>query len=202
MARFQETTTHDDTVEKRPLSPDDVRFLAELQHALNTQDTMGQADPRFWVIAQSKEVPAPSGMAERHFAVDADGEQYNSIKELSERAKETIGADAAWIVSSCVGLDDAVEEINTNPELSSMPGIPFSMASVMSVREIVKDTMFLTHADCEDHLRKYGYNYEPDAHAFAMTAHRSPCVEKLLGIIRSVDWGAAAYSLVEKKEES
>ena len=188
MARFQETTTHDDTVEKRPLSPDDVRFLAELQHALNTQDTMGQADPRFWVIAQSKEVPA--------------GEQYNSIKELSERAKETIGADAAWIVSSCVGLDDAVEEINTNPELSSMPGIPFSMASVMSVREIVKDTMFLTHADCEDHLRKYGYNYEPDAHAFAMTAHRSPCVEKLLGIIRSVDWGAAAYSLVEKKEES
>lgn len=55
---------------------------------------------------------------------------------------------------------------------------------------IYPDTMFLTHAEAQNHLRKYGYNYSADAHAYAMTAQRSPQFEMLLDIIRSVQWGA------------
>ena len=55
---------------------------------------------------------------------------------------------------------------------------------------VYQDTLFLTHKEAEDHLRKFGYNYDPTAHAFAMTAHRSPEIEKLLQILQQVDWSA------------
>ena len=47
--------------------------------------------------------------------------------------------------------------------------------------------MFLTHKECEEHLKEYGYNYSEDAHAYAMTAQRSPEVETLLNILESVE---------------
>lgn len=53
---------------------------------------------------------------------------------------------------------------------------------------IYPDSMFLTHKECENHLRKYGYNYSEDAHAYAMTAYRSPEVETLLNLLETVDW--------------
>ena len=57
---------------------------------------------------------------------------------------------------------------------------------------VVPDTLFLTHKACEDHLRKYGYNYRKDAHAYAMTAIRSPQFEKLIKLLQTVDWAALA----------
>lgn len=41
---------------KRTISKEDIRFLKDLQHEMNTQDHVCQADPRFWVIAGSKKV--------------------------------------------------------------------------------------------------------------------------------------------------
>ena len=41
---------HEDTVEKHKITEDEIRFLKELQKEMNTQDSCGQADPRYWVI--------------------------------------------------------------------------------------------------------------------------------------------------------
>lgn len=58
---------------------------------------------------------------------------------------------------------------------------------------IYPNTMFLTHKECEEHLKEYGYNYSKDAHAYAMTAQRSPEVETLLNILESVDWDSVNF---------
>ena len=47
---------HEDTTEKRDISQEDIEFLKRLQLEMNTQDTTGTADPRFWVIKGSERV--------------------------------------------------------------------------------------------------------------------------------------------------
>ena len=50
MAIFHKTLQHhEDTTEKRDISQEDIEFLKKLQLEMNTQDTTGTADPRFWV---------------------------------------------------------------------------------------------------------------------------------------------------------
>ena len=51
MAKYWENLEyHEDTVEKHKITEDEIRFLKELQKEMNTQDNLGQADPRYWVI--------------------------------------------------------------------------------------------------------------------------------------------------------
>lgn len=57
MAIFHKTLQyHEDTTEKRDISQEDIEFLKKLQLEMNTQDTTGTADPRFWVIKGSESV--------------------------------------------------------------------------------------------------------------------------------------------------
>ena len=57
MAIFHKTLQyHEDTTEKRDISQEDIEFLKRLQLDMNTQDTTGTADPRFWVIKGSESV--------------------------------------------------------------------------------------------------------------------------------------------------
>ena len=48
--------------------------------------------------------------------------------------------------------------------------------------------MFLTNKSCKEHIRLNNYHYSSDAHSYAMTAWRSPEVEKLFKILQEVDW--------------
>lgn len=43
-------------IEKHSLTQEELDFLIDLQHELNTQDTVSQADPRFWVVAGTQKV--------------------------------------------------------------------------------------------------------------------------------------------------
>lgn len=48
--------TEERNLEKHNLTKDELDFLINLQHELNTQDTVSQADPRFWVVAGTQKV--------------------------------------------------------------------------------------------------------------------------------------------------
>lgn len=37
----------------RKINEEDIEFLRNLQHEMNMQDTVGQADPRFWVVMET-----------------------------------------------------------------------------------------------------------------------------------------------------
>ena len=67
MAKYWENLKyHEDTVVKEKLSNDDIKFLKELQKELNTEDNVGTASPRYWVIRQP----------ERIYHVDRDEADY------------------------------------------------------------------------------------------------------------------------------
>ena len=53
-------------------------------------------------------------------------------------------------------------------------------------------------ADAQDHLLRYGYNYDKHAHAYAMTATRSGRFSRLLHILRITDWTTFAQTPAEK----
>ena len=44
---------HEDTVEKHPLTEEELQFLKAFQTERNTQDTVWQASPRYWVIKKT-----------------------------------------------------------------------------------------------------------------------------------------------------
>lgn len=43
--------------QKHTITPNELNFLIELQNELNTQDTVYQADPRFWVVGNYQYKP-------------------------------------------------------------------------------------------------------------------------------------------------
>ena len=64
----------------------------------------------------------------------------------------------------------------------------YSVAYYNIESKIYQDTMFLTNKSCKEHIRLNNYHYSSDAHSYAMTAWRSPEVEKLFKILQEVDW--------------
>ena len=214
MPIFQETRPKErDDVRKRTLSPDDVAFLKELQRVLNTQDPMGQADPKFWVVKGSRsyamEPDECMGKPDHYEIYDVDTDEViaKDYRGLTDAINEKAPFLNATATDNSIKLVD-IKETDTSQglpyrmfigndldheELTSMLGTIFG--ATVAVRAVIKEpcvypnTMFLTHEGCARHLRDYGYNYSKDAHAYAMTADRSPEYEHLLRIIRTVDWG-------------
>ena len=63
MAKYHKNLKyHKDEIEKHQITKDEIEFLKNLQTELNTQDNVGQADPRFWVInSWRKPIGLPMG---------------------------------------------------------------------------------------------------------------------------------------------
>jgi hypothetical protein len=136
----------------RPITKEDIAFLADLQRELTTQDTVGQADPRFWVIRDSHQITCWDEEAER-WALYKDGEDAQ------------IGTLEKWV--------DLPEDYNLVP--------------VKTERHIVSDTFFMTLREAKEHIERNHYHYR-DPQAYAMTAWRSPQVERLWKLLQEVDW--------------
>lgn len=188
MAVYQKTHRRTDNKPRRPFTADDAAFLAALQKELREQDTMCQAAPRFWAIAQTETFPAPMDDADDIIAVDNEmGNEYHTVQDVADFVAyaQDNGVDVEAVLS-CHDMESAVETANETPGLENR----LRAVGVKCRTVVVKDTLFLTHAACEDHLRKYAYNYKPDAHAFAMTATRSPEFEQLMEILEHADWTA------------
>ena len=56
------------------------------------------------------------------------------------------------------------------------------------VAYVVPNTCFLTKQDAKDYLSQYGYNHTAKAHTYAMTAIRSPKMEKLMHLLETNEW--------------
>lgn len=204
MAVFQKNEHHADATEKHVLNVADVTFLMALQKELNTQSSMNQAHPVYWTIAQTREAISDQYNYDDVIAVDQDGCVIaRNLKELAEfldNREIPEVTSCAYFNNACNihFRDGAVEEaysIDSALDLLQEHDIDqLELRYVRREQEIAKDCLFLTHRACEEHLRNYGYNYEKDAHAFAMTAFRSPEYEQLIRLIRSVDWSKLQIS--------
>lgn len=198
---------HEDNIEKHKITQEELKFLKELQEELNTQDTVCQANPRFWVIKGTEKI--------YHIEDDSDGFEFydedgcsvvaDSLEEFVEYLKENDDSmNYSYNKSRCSGEQIIAEWVDEYGDencivaeskyeienLIDMAGVgDIRVVSYVNKSKIYQDTMFLTQKDAEDHLKANYYHYSDDAHTYAMTAWRSNRVEKLINILQSVDFG-------------
>lgn len=204
---------HEDATPKHGLTREELQFLLELQKEMNTQDTVGNADPRFWVIkGTEKEYGIRAGYEDGADLVDEDGcatvatdmesamayirdnvlDEINKTDGIQRMIELVTGAFNPNIIISwsadgfedCAGFDNMEEVADWLRE----QGYEHRAANYRTVSKIYPDTMFLTQKAAEKHLMANDYHYSDDAHTYAMTAVRSPEVERLWKILRQVDW--------------
>ena len=168
----------------------EIKFLKELQQELLTQDKLCQADPRFWVIRDYRWDIVPDEYAEQYRIYDSEGDSW-TVKQFNEHLNNSCDYDEVlngFDLSDIENADkhdwydivDALnEEFGTNE---------FKILGVVENTFIVPDTMFLTNREAKEHLKKNDYHYTSKAHTFAMTAWRSPQVERLIHILQTADF--------------
>lgn len=216
MAQFHENLHHhDDTTEKHPITKEELDFLSDLQHELNTQDHVGQADPRFWVIMGQEKQVVPSGYEDDVVLYDDDAAEEladgmdNIIKFLNEKFKddgepwEITQEYSSYTIKS--KEDDEydeylcdIEELETWLHEHNHKDYTFHYYSCKPM--VYPNTMFLTEKAAATHLRQNDYHYDATAHTYAMTAWRSPDVEKLIKILQTVDFSNIISNVIANKE--
>lgn len=176
------------------LSEDDARFLKGLQDELNSQPTLGTADPRFWVVMSKHWEPCFGDDEPDGAFVDGDVERIDDMAEEVYRVlEEDEGEDAAdaWALSHDVRIpsdgvfdfrgcaDDLFEEYARVVGGDVTPSV--------LVERVDENTMFLTLREAEEHIAANSYHYiEP--RPFCMCAWRSPQVERLVKVLRTADF--------------
>ena len=196
MAKFWEHLKyHKDTTEKHEITAEEIEFLRKLQKEMNTQDNVGQADPRYWVIRDYETIYGES-LNSADGIVIYDSEQCHTVYKLEYSA-----FDIDSVINEIIQemkeneyelLTEEIEEIKLAYDVESLKeylkdlrGYEFS---VMEYQDIPKDKgFFFTQKSAEDHLRRNYYHYSAAAHTYAHTAWRSQ-EEKLWNILREVDF--------------
>ena len=80
---------HEDTVIKEKLSNDDIKFLKELQKELNTEDNVGTASPRYWVIRRPERIYHVDRYEADYFVfIDEHNRHELTLEDLKEIATD------------------------------------------------------------------------------------------------------------------
>lgn len=211
MAIYHKTLQyHEDTTKKRTLDENDIKFLLELQKEMNTQDTTGTAEPRFWVIKGSKRVEDNECPTDFDVYTGCDCKGIGT-EEVMQYVNEEIFAD--WnSENSEEGYDEycemVVDDAGQLKIVSREDGDFFEHTTLEEMNDfffsggwgntrligysyesvIYPNTMFLTEKEAREHLERNHYHYSEDAHTYCMCAWRSPEVWWLWKILREVKW--------------
>lgn len=213
MAILQNNQHHDDLTAKHAISCEDIQFLSELQKELNTQSAMGNAQPVFWAIKESKTETATEDdydICSAYIAEDiyhsiadfvnaANDPNDNLLERINEQSSSEITEIQLLDDGSCQlllehdklprkyhSLKDLVELLHDNDYPEDLSQLIYEKY----VSRVNPSPIFLTHRAAQAHLTQYDYNYAKDAHAYALTATRSPEFEQALNLIRTINWDA------------
>lgn len=184
---------HEDTVEKHKITEDEIRFLKELQKEMNTQDSCGQADPRYWVIRDFDKVYGeklnnPDGFTvydsddgnevyEIEYRIFGSSKMADEILKKLEEQEYELSDDDKQTICDAYDLDSLIEALEE---------LGFSVVQYEIVPKY--SGMFLTQKAAEEHLKKNYYHYADNATTYAMTAWRSREADVLYKLLRSVDF--------------
>ena len=203
MAKYWENLKyHEDTVVKEKLSNDDIKFLKELQKELNTEDNVGTASPRYWVIRQPERIYHVDRDEADYYVFLDDDYQELTLEELKNYLEDVYDDNLKSVdikdgVLTFEYLDEFSEEIEKytidfyNSSLESSYSVDkvlelFELeVNVVYYKEIdatVDNCMFLTQIDAENHLRANDYHYHEKARTYCMCGWRSPRFERLINI--------------------
>lgn len=174
------------------LSSEDIQFLKDLSYELNTQDHVGQANPRFWVIMDTKKV----------YGYDKEYRGYDGYEVIHDGETVADNLDDLLEYLDDIGMeieitDDGlvkVEGYRCTKDVESIIDLindalryNFELVGYVEEEYIVQDTMFLTLREAQDHIKRNYYHYSDKVHPYAMTAWRSPQVDKLIKILSKIN---------------
>ena len=209
MAKYWENLKyHEDTVVKEKLSNDDIKFLKELQKELNTEDKVGTASPRYWVIRQPERIYHVDRDEADYYVFLDDDYQELTLEELKNYLEDVYDDNLKSVdikdgVLTFEYLNEFSEEIEkytidfNNPFLDSGYSVDKVLelleleVSVVYYKEIdvtVDNCMFLTQIDAENHLRANDYHYHEKARTYCMCGWRNPRFERLIKILSKTDF--------------
>lgn len=195
---------------RRPLTAEDAAFLSKLGRDMAESPTLCQAAPRYWVIRDYDYRPAVRGFDDI-VRVWHCQECYD-LDEIAKLCYEDLKRDVSvWTAGDDEysrhleqELDMIGLSLDENGELRRESDFAVEEATERALGvskwddgELVYETLctkfadgpiFLTLADAEAHLAANHYHYHPDAHPYALTAWRSPRVERLFEILAEVDF--------------
>jgi hypothetical protein len=182
---------------RESMKKEDREFLKELQHEMLTQDTVCQANPRFWVVMQTVRDYWVDDNIDGICIFDNDaaesvyeGELENIVDWIKEQFDVVEKCDYDGCVLEIVCKDGNEYYIYNLSELKEFTDDDASDYSVCYYRdraEIAEDTMFLTLRECKEHIESNSHHYNKP-HSYAMTAWRSPQVQRLYEILEKTDW--------------
>lgn len=188
------------------MNKEDIKFLKDLQHEMLTQHTIGQADPRFWVVMQTIRqygVDSDYGIDGTIITSCDDGvlvRDADNMQEVFDWLVEGFGVDCKFDDGFIyINHEDENEDILSDADdvIDYLKGIGYDRYSIVNYRdneEIVQDTMFLTYRECKEHIERNSYHYN-EPHPYAMTAYRSPQVERLYKILKQTNWSELEVKL-------
>ena len=215
MAKYWENLKyHEDTVVKEKLSNDDIKFLKELQKELNTEDNVGTATPRYWVIRQPERIYHIDRDAADYYMFVDDDYQELTLEELKNYLEDVYDDNLKSVdikdgVLTFEYLNEFSEEIERYTiDFNNLPlESSYSVDKVLELLELevdvvyykevdatVDNCMFLTQIDAENHLRANDYHYHEEARTYCMCGWRSPRFERLINILSKTDFD----SMLEK----
>lgn len=168
------------------MNNEDREFLKSLQQEMLTQDTVCQASPRFWVVADYRMVPRPEGRHESYQVYSAENEYSGGIDKLLDEIKECDLEDMPDEAKDSFG--DIGCEVSAIEWLKEHWSEDAELVPVEEEHFICPNTLFLTMAEAKEHIRRNHYHYSKRAHAYAMTAWRSPQIKRLFEILEKTDW--------------
>ena len=201
---------------KRSINVDDLGFLEQLQHELNTQPHLCQADPRFWVIRdyEYREATESDEIDAVELFEDGEGETMSLEEAVMRAYKDELdlgGEDHAkeWLEDKWLKLDEngAVQPqyllADTFKDVVEDYAEHNMMECVFLTKQwkIVANTMFLTLREAKDHLETNYYHYTNEARTYAMTAWRSPDVAQLIKLLHEVDFNELSELVSKAKKE-
>ena len=207
MAKYWEHLKyHEDTVVKEKLSSDDIKFLKELQKELNTEDTVGTASPRYWVIRQPERIyHIDEDEADYYVFIDECDKYELTLEDLKDKL-EFLCDDNLKSVEVKDGVltfeyfDEWLEEVEEykvdydncytdgRDKILELLESDVSVAYYKEVDATVDNCMFLTQIDAENHLRANDYHYHEKARTYCMCGWRSPRFERLINILSKTDF--------------
>lgn len=165
---------------------EDLEFLKELQNEIKNQNTDFQSSPRFWVVMDYKNEPCWEGHADYYEVVSSELDMYGVVNNFKDDLDKNGYLDE---------LDDSIiEELkDINDEdilvdwLNEHLNVDACTVPMHEVAEIRPDTFFITKRECQEHIKRNKHHYSSKAHSYAMTAWRSPQVEKLWEVLETLD---------------
>lgn len=171
----------------------DIDFLKNLQHELNTQDNCGNAEPVFWGIMEKTTRACPDGCGDLvvYYGPDHETEMdiTGVIEMVNERNEFSNDVFEEWLDIQKNRPDEIIEFLNDH-------GFEITAGELAYDYKLSTDTgAFLTLKAAREYLEKFGYNHPKGSHTFAMTAFRNFELERLLNIIKTMDFNL--YGQVE-----